>query len=135
MNPGLTFFILLNNYFHDIATALLLASGVTVWIIIREPDSSGNPDIRAFVQSISKSVGKIVFFALTWISLSAVPRILAFTRLEWASAHNKNQVPELTVKHILAFIIVVSGSCLWISISRTMKSVVDPDKAPEAHHE
>jgi len=134
MNPGLAFFIMLNNYFHDIATALLLASGVTVWIIRKEADSSGNPRIRAFVQGISKSMAKIIFFALAWTSLSAIPRILAFTRLEWASAHNKNQVPGLTVKHIFAFIIIVSGSCLWISISRTMKGVANPDEVPEPHH-
>ncbi|MGC2062907.1 MAG: hypothetical protein WA610_07995 [Thermodesulfovibrionales bacterium] len=135
MNSGFAFFIMLNNYFHDVATALLLASGVTVWMIRKQAASSGNPHVRAFVQDISKSMSKIVLFALIWISLSAIPRILAFTRLEWPSAYAKDQVLGLAVKHILAFIVIVSGSWLWISISKAMKSVPNPAEAPAPHHE
>jgi len=135
MNPGFAFFIMLNNYFHDIATALLLASGVAVWMFRKEAASSGNPHIRAFVLGIYRSMAKSTFFVLIWISVSAIPRILAFTRLEWASANDKNQVIGLAAKHILALSIVVIGCSLWISISREMKCVAKPAEAPEAHRE
>lgn len=130
MNPGFAFIIMLNNYFHDIATALLLASGVTVWLIRKQAVSSENPHIRTFVRGSYRNMAKITFFALIWISLSAVPRILAFTRLEWPSAYGKDQVLGLAAKHIIAFIIIVSGSCLWISISRAMKDAANPAETP-----
>lgn len=130
MNSGFAFFIMLNNYFHDIATALLLASGAAVWLISRQTASTENFAIRAFVSDMYKSMSKIIFFSLVWISLSAIPRILAFTRLEWASADAKNQVIGLAAKHILTFIIIVSGCSLWISISRGMKGLANPAETP-----
>lgn len=133
MNPSLAFFIMLNNYLHDIATALLMASGVAVWLVTNEAASAANPRIRAFVQDIYRGMTRITFFVLIWISLSAIPRILAFTRLEWPSAYDKGQIPGLIAKHVLAFIIIVSGSFLWISISRAMRSV-SAAKAPETEN-
>jgi hypothetical protein len=135
VNPGFAFFIMLNNYFHDIATALLLASGVAVWMIRKQAAASGNTHIRAFVLDTYRSMSKIIFFALAWISISAIPRILAFTRLEWASAHDKNQVVGLAAKHILAFIIIVGGCSLWISISRTMKGAPGRAETPASRRE
>lgn len=132
MNPGFAFFIMLNNYFHDIATALLLASGIAMWLLKkREKDSELSP-ITPFVRNTYKTLSKVATGALIWVSLGAVPRILAFTRLEWPSALAKNQLAGLAAKHILAFIIIVSGSCLWISLSRTMKSSANRPGSPEA---
>ena len=33
MSPTTALLIMLNNYFHDVATALLMAGGIAMWII------------------------------------------------------------------------------------------------------
>ncbi|MBA4374522.1 MAG: hypothetical protein C0402_16855 [Thermodesulfovibrio sp.] len=132
MNPGLAFFIMLNNYFHDIATALLLASGIAVWMLRKQDGVTDNLHIGTFIRDSYRSMAKLATVALIWVSLGAIPRILAFTRLEWPSAFEKNQLSGLAAKHILAFIIIVCGTCLWISISRSMKVTARSSETPES---
>jgi len=39
MSPELGVLIMMNNYFHDVATALLMASGYVIWVIVKKYDA------------------------------------------------------------------------------------------------
>jgi flagellar biosynthesis protein FlhB len=133
MSREFAVFIMMNNHFHDIATAMLMASGVMLWIIYTQLRiseispvsgfSSGFSSSRGFMLDISKVISKIVFFSLIWISVSAIPRILTFTRIEWPPAVSKNHISGLIAKHIFIYIVIVTGVILWISINRRLKSM------------
>lgn len=123
MSPALGIFIMMNNYFHDVATALLAASGITMWIIVRKYGDNSDPEVADYFLRIYNSITKIAKFALYWIILGGIPRTIAYKDYEWTNAVGKNQVPALIVKHILVFIFVGTGVYLWIRLSRRVKKI------------
>lgn len=123
MSPALGIFIMMNNYFHDVATALLAASGITMWIIVRKYGNNKDPEVADYFLRIYNSITKVAKFALYWIILGGIPRTIAYKDYEWTNAVGKNQVPALIVKHILVFIFVGIGAYLWIKLSRRVKKI------------
>ena len=116
--------IMMNNYFHDVATALLLASGFVIWIIMkRYEDSSKGRDTTEYFLSIYRSSIYFAKFSLLWIIIGGIPRTYFYTEFEWANAAGKGQVTALIVKHILAFIFLGLGSHLWIKVNRRVKEI------------
>ena len=123
MSPTVGVVIMMNNYFHDVATALLLASGIVMWIIVKRLGSENNEAVIGYFLKVYQGVTRLAKFALLWILIGGVPRTLAYKEFEWANAVGKNQVPALIVKHILAFIFVGCGAYLWIKLSRKIKQL------------
>ncbi len=122
MSPALGIFIMMNNYFHDVATALLLASGVALWIIDRKLDATNQGAVDYFL-GIYRSMTRLARFSLWWILIGGIPRVLAYRDFEWANAAGKGQVPALIVKHVLAFAFVSAGAHVWIRINRRVKNL------------
>lgn len=137
MSREFAVFFMMNNHFHDIATAMLMASGVILWLIDKQlriseiPPVSGFSSARVFMLGISRVISRIFFFSLIWISVSAIPRILSFTRIELPAAVSKNHISGLIAKHIFIYIVIVAGAILWIPINRRFKHMRTLHQSPE----
>lgn len=125
MSEGLAVFILMNNYFHDVATAMLLASGIAMWMIVKNIENRKDKAVMDYFMNLSQSVKKIGRFSLYWILLGGIPRIFAFKDFELAHAISKNQVSGLIVKHMIAFLFVTAGTYVWIKINARIKNLRD----------
>ena len=113
ISPGLGVAIMMNNYFHDVATALLAASAFTLHAIVRvQAGMEGYTATLFFLRTHSRMV-KFFHFALWWIVIGGIPRTIFYTSFEWANAADKLQVPALMVKHILMFVLVIGGIIAW----------------------
>ncbi len=124
MSPLLGVFIMMNNYFHDVATALLAASGVVIWVIVKRYDSAAKTqETTEYFLRIYKSSTKLAKISLAWILIGGIPRTIFYKEFEWANAAGKSQVPALIVKHILVFIFVATGAYVWIKINRRVKEL------------
>lgn len=123
MDPVLGALLMLNNYCHDIATAMLMASGTVMWVILRRIGNDPNPEIRSFMFSLYAGISKIVTFSLVWLAAGAVPRILTFSTFEFADALAKGRMTGLMIKHISALALVLGGAYLWISLIRRIKQI------------
>lgn len=124
MSPELGILIMLNNYFHDVATALLAASGVTMWIVAKKYEKHKTPDYLPYFIDLYKGITGLAKFSLYWILIGGVPRTIFYKEFEWANAAGKGQIPALIVKHILAFIFVGTGAILWIKLSKKIKNIM-----------
>jgi hypothetical protein len=113
ISPGLGVAIMMNNYFHDMATALLAASAFTLHAIVRIQTAMDNPVATLFFLRTHARMLKFFRFALWWILIGGVPRTIFYTSFEWANAADKLQVPALMVKHIMIIIMVVGGIVAW----------------------
>jgi len=120
----------MNNYFHDVATALLLASSLVVWIIARKLGDTPAPEVRDYFLEVYGATTRIAKFALYWILLAGVPRVVYFKELEWNNMVGKDMVPAIVVKHILMVIIVGTGAHMWIRLAKRVKRLREGDKAP-----
>ena len=124
MSPASGVLIMMNNYFHDVATALLLASGYVIWVIVKRYDaSSKTKETTEYFLKIYGNATKLAKFSLIWIVLGGIPRTIFYTEFEWANAAGKGQITALIIKHILAFTFLGLGAHFWIKINRKVKHI------------
>ena len=121
ISPGLGVAIMMNNYFHDMATGLLVGSGFALHAILRIQGSMSTPEATLFFLKTNAHMKKLFKFALWWVVLGGVPRTIFYTSFEWANAADKLQIPALAVKHVMMFAAVVGGVIAW----RRMQKKVD----------
>jgi hypothetical protein len=113
IGPGLGVAIMMNNYFHDMATGLLVGSGFALHAIMRIQASMNTPEATLFFLKTNSHMKKLFKFALWWVVLGGVPRTIFYTSFEWANAADKLQIPALAVKHVMMFAAVVWGIVAW----------------------
>src|SRR6266567_6533888 len=112
-SPGLGVAVMMNNYFHDVATALMVGSAFALHALVRVQASMNTPVATLFFLKAHRQMVKLFRFALWWIIIGGVPRTIFYGSFEWANAADKLQVPALMVKHILMAAAVVWGVYAW----------------------
>jgi len=124
MSPAAGVAIMMNNYFHDVATALLMASAFALLVLLRRYEAGERgPDAARYFLEIHRSMARLARFSLAWIVLGGIPRTIFYVDFEWANAAGRLQVPALIVKHVLAFGFVVAGAWLWLRLRRRVAAV------------
>jgi hypothetical protein len=124
MNSWLPVVIMMNNYFHDVATALLAASALVMLFILRIVSrESLEPSQVELVKKIYQPTTRVAVFSLIWILLGGVPRTIFFKRYEWRDAANKGIVLALLVKHFLMFSLVLAGFLLWAQVRKKISDL------------
>lgn len=118
ISPGLGVAIMMNNYFHDVATALLAASSFVLFAVYRIEGSCSGSGATVFYLKTYRKMVKFARFALAWIVVGGIPRTIFYTSFEWANAAGKGQVPALIVKHIVMVVLVVGGVVGWRKLKR-----------------
>lgn len=121
--------IMINNYLHDLAAALLVASAVLMVIILKVAVryESGQKNVELVV-AIYQKVTRIALFSLGWIILGGIPRTIFFKRYEWWDAAGKGIVPVLLVKHALMFSLVGLGLILWLKVKKEISRITTSTK-------
>ncbi len=98
--------VMLNNYLHDLATAVFAVSALAAWFLLRSQAARSAPDA---LRPVIDSLVKVGVFSLVWTLAGGVVRSLAFRRYEWMEAAGRSQVPVLIVKHIILVTLVITG--------------------------
>ena len=116
--------IMMNNYFHDVATAMLVASAFVLWAALKIYDHSPNePRVTDYFLKVYKGMTNVAKISLFWILIGGIPRTLFFRNFEWANAMEHSQIHALIIKHILAFSLVAGGVYLWLSLNGRINSI------------
>lgn len=113
ISPELGVAIMMNNYFHDVATALLAASAFVIHAIVRTQAVMASRESTLFFLRTYDQMVKFFRFALWWIVIGGIPRTIFYRSFEWANAADKLQVPALMVKHVVMAVLVVWGVYAW----------------------
>lgn len=108
--------IIVNNYLHDVATAVLLAAAAVMWALERQAEREG-PALESLAHAYPL-LTKFAVGAIAWIVLGGIPRAIFFTRYEWDPAVVKGIVPALAVKHLLMVLAIAAGAMLWRRVKR-----------------
>lgn len=133
--PALGTFLVVNNYLHNFATVLLVASGAALWLTMRKYDSHLRRDDKAVAEHFLgryRGMTKVAKLSLFWILAGGVPRILFYRDFEWAGAVKNGHVPALIVKQVLAFAFVGAGVYIWVRLRkkvREIEEIVTPRQA------
>jgi len=114
MPPAAAIALMMNNYLHDVATALLAASAFALWVLLRRFEAGArSADAARYFLEIQRSMAMLARFSLAWIVLGGIPRTIWYADFEWANAAGRGQVAALVVKHVVAFGFVSFGVAFW----------------------
>lgn len=115
-------FIMLNNYFHDLATALMACSAIVIFVLVRNLDNETEEAKKYFLKLYPK-LTKLARFSLAWIIWGGAIRMVAYRAYEWSDAASRAQIPALVAKHIIIFIVVAVGIYMWRKLSVKVKNI------------
>ena len=99
----LALFVMLNNYFHDLATAVFGVSAFAAYWVLREEGA------KLALRALSQKLVWLGRWSLVWVLVGGVVRALAYRDYECSEAAGKAQVPVLAVKHLVLFTLVALG--------------------------
>ena len=128
MSQPMAVFILMSNYFHDVATAMLVACSFSLWVLLAKYGMQGDEMKKDFFARLYRAVRKVVVFSWLWIVSAGAIRIITFRRFEWVNAVEKHHEAALMVKYAVAAVMIISGSYSWIVLSRRAEALLAPKK-------
>jgi uncharacterized membrane protein len=115
--------ILLNNYLHDLAAAVLISSAILMFLLAREVTSHKNPELSSLFVTLYRKFTWVAIGSLVMIVLGGIVRTITYRQFEWASAVGRGQVTALVIKHIILFTLVGVGIYLWIELARKVREI------------
>ena len=124
-SSGLGVAVMMNNYFHDVATAMLAASAFCLHAIVRVQAAMNTPAATVFFLKTHRIMVKFFRFSVWWIIIGGVPRTIFYVSFEWNHFADKQQVPALMVKHILMAVLVIWGVSAWRRLKKKVAFLRD----------
>ena len=121
MTPGFAVFILMNNYFHDVATAMLLASAIALRMMLNKAETSSAQTTLPVLERLARFMTQIFWFSIAWIVVSGIVRAATFREFEWANAVALHHEAGLIAKYVIAVAMMVVGGFLWFGLLRDLK--------------
>lgn len=115
--------IMLNNYFHDFATAIVLVWSYSMVLMIRYVKTKGAVESKDMIVSIYPKMLHMNVAAVVFVLIAGIVRAFTYSEFEWAEAAGRGQVLAVIIKHILLFIVFFYGIYLWIGIHKTIKEL------------
>jgi hypothetical protein len=115
--------IIINNYFHDLATALLLTSAVILWVLGQRAERGSVAERTALARAYP-TLASFARGAFVWIILGGIPRTIFFSRYEWDPAEVNGIVPALMVKHVFMVTAIIIGALMWRRVARIARNEV-----------
>ncbi|MFC1619940.1 hypothetical protein ACFL45_08345 [Candidatus Neomarinimicrobiota bacterium] len=115
-------FIMLNNFLHDFAVALLFAGLLALSYLYRKTHEQPGPDQHPFFLGIYRMFTRITLGCWAVIVVGGIIRTLAYSEYEWVEAAGHGQITALAVKHILLVALVIWGMILQLRLRRRVGS-------------
>ena len=108
--------IIMNNYFHDVATATLLGAAAIMWALERQARRGAPEDLAALARAYP-TLSRFANGALVWIVVGGIPRVITFNTHD-LGALGGDLVPAIIVKHVAEVAAVVAGWLMWRRVKR-----------------
>ncbi len=115
--------LMLNNYFHDFATAIFVVTTLGMLLIVRYVEKRGGRDLEEMVLAIYPKMVHLAGGSVIFLFFAGVIRTFTFKDFEWNSAVEHGQVSALMAKHVLLFVLFAYGVYLWIKVYRKVKEL------------
>jgi len=123
MNAAKHVMLMTINYSHDIATALLAASGAALWLLSKNYPSDATPAMERYFVATYRSASRIAKDSLYFILIAGVPRVFFYMQYEWSELAGELQIVVVVIKHIFMFLLVGTGIYFWIKLGRKAREL------------
>ena len=123
MQPAVHVVLMTINYSHDVATALLAASGVALWMLSKNFPADATQATERYFIGAYRGISRVAKDSLYWIVLAGVPRVFFYMQYEWSDLAGDLQVVAVVIKHIVMFLLVGTGVYYWVKLGRQVKAL------------
>ena len=117
----LAILVMLNNWFHDFAVAMLFCSLILLKLIYRRTQAEPTADWIPFARSLATSFNKVTKLCWAMLILGGIVRTIAYEKFEWEEAAGSGQVLALSLKHVLLVSLVIWGTIIQLRLKKFFK--------------
>jgi len=107
--------VMLNNYLHDLATAVFAVSAVAAYLLRRSLAMQAAPES---IQPLVRGVVRVGLFSLAWTLFFGIIRSLTYRQYEWVEAAGRDQLTALMLKHVILVSLVIAGLVVLYRLHR-----------------
>ncbi|MHB8882185.1 MAG: hypothetical protein ACYC69_11840 [Thermodesulfovibrionales bacterium] len=123
------------NYSHDIATALLLTSGLIMWVIYQLFPDPAAAELERYFITIYRAVTRLAAISFFWIVIGGIPRFYYYMEYEWsamtgglqvlmgAAMAGGLQVLTVIIMHIIMIFLVIMGIFYWSRLAKKIRAL------------
>ncbi|MBI3752739.1 MAG: hypothetical protein HY266_01675 [Deltaproteobacteria bacterium] len=115
--------VMLNNYFHDFATALVVVCTYGMLLMVRYAEKNGGEDSKRMVLALYPKMMHLTGGSVVFVFMAGIVRTFTYKEFEWHDAVATGQVPALIIKHIILFILFAYGIYLWAAVHKKVKDI------------
>jgi hypothetical protein len=108
--------LMISNYFHDLAVAILASNILAIYYVGRFLDKNQLNGI--IVPELFRKLSKITYWAFAYIIAAGAVRAYFFMDFEWNPAVGKGQVAALVIKHIILVTVTIFGIMIHLRYQR-----------------
>ena len=116
-------FVMMNNYFHDLAAGIVFVTGVTMYVMVQKAIENDSLAAKEIVLGVYPKLVHIIGGSIIFMLFAGVIRTFTYKEFEWANAVGNSQVPAIMVKHIVLGGIFFYGIALWIKAHKKIKNM------------
>ena len=113
--------VMLNNWFHDFAVAMLFCSLILLWLIYRKTQEQPDASWIGFARDLAKSLNQVTRVCWAMLILLGIGRTLSYEKFEWAEAAGSGQVAALALKHVLLVSLIIWGTIIQFRLRKFFK--------------
>lgn len=99
--------IMILNYFHDLAVAILASNILVVYFLGRMLEKDRNK--AGILKGIFRRLSYITYGALAYVVVGGTIRAYFFMEIEWSPAVGKGLIAALVVKHVILVAVATFG--------------------------
>lgn len=118
MSQQFAVFILMSNYFHDVATAMIVACSFALWVILEKFGQEHDDQKQEFLRRLYQGLRRLVIFSWAWVISAGVLRIATFNSFELVNAVEKHHEAALMVKYAIAGTMMICGAISWTVLDK-----------------
>lgn len=115
--------VMLNNYFHDFATALVVVCTYGMLLMMKYAEQSGGQDSRQMVLALYPKMVHVTGGSVAFVFIAGIVRAFTYKEFEWHDAIAAGQVAALMVKHVILFLLFAYGIYLWVIVHKKVKAM------------
>ena len=116
-------FVMLNNYYHDFATAIIIVCTYAMVLMIRFAEREGAGLFRQRVPKIYPRMLHVTGGSLVLLFMAGIVRSFTYKWFEWVEVLGMGQIVVLILKHVLMFGIVGYGIYVWVGLHKRIKLI------------
>lgn len=115
--------VMLNDYFHDFATAVVIVLSYTVMLLVRYVQKDMKEGPKTFLFVIYPKAVHITGGLVILLLMAGIVRAFTYGQFEWNHMVGNDQVWLIIVKHIVMFSVFGYGLYLWVNMHKVFKSM------------